>query len=142
MSVTRSARTPAVRAVSRCLEILGSPSTRRFERSLACPEEAQKRILASILKSVRTTSYGRSLDLTGQEGYDEFREKVPPNSYETVSPFIEKEKRGEPYSFSPGRILFYEKTSGSSGPAKYIPYNAALKSSFNNAFLLWAVDVP
>ena len=78
----------------------------------------------------------------GQESYDEFREKVPPNSYETVSPFIEKEKRGEPYSFSPGRILFYEKTSGSSGPAKYIPYNAALKSSFNNAFLLWAVDVP
>jgi hypothetical protein len=38
-------------------------------------------------------------------------------------------------------ILFYEKTSGSRGAAKLIPYTKSLLSSFNEMFCLWTHDL-
>lgn len=43
-------------------------------------------------------------------------------------------------SWTKERIVFFEPTSGSSGTKKEIPYTKSLLKSFENMFLLWAVN--
>jgi len=44
-------------------------------------------------------------------------------------------------NLTPEKIHFYEKTSGSSGLKKEIPYTTSLLKSFQNMFLLWTHDL-
>ena len=37
--------------------------------------------------------------------------------------------------------MFYEKTSGSSGAVKWIPYTQSLRQSFNQMFCVWCHDL-
>jgi hypothetical protein len=130
MNLSTRAKRAAVAAGSLFLRLRGKALTKRFERSLADPEQAQERTLRRILRSIRSTDYGKSMGITGAETPAQFQDKVSPQSYGDL-----------PAEFAPGKILFYEKTSGSSGAAKYIPYNQALKNAFNDAFLLWVCDI-
>src|SRR5260370_29152171 len=48
---------------------------------------------------------------------------------------------GEPYVLNAERVLMFEKTSGSSDSAKYIPYTASLREEFRTAIGAWMCDL-
>jgi hypothetical protein len=127
-----------MRPLVKAMGALLGPAARRFEAALAAPGAAQEKVLEEILARLRRTEYGRSL---GVESAADFTRRVPVVGYDDLAPWLDRQRDTEGQVVTPDPVLFYEKTSGSSGPAKYIPYTAALRGSFSRAFAVWAHDL-
>lgn len=116
------------------------PRAVAFARSLRRPEESQQHTLQDILGHLARTSYGRQLRLTGKESVAEFHQRVPVVTFDQLRPWVDRQKAGES-ALCAEPVVVFEKTSGSSGPAKYIPYTTSLKRSFASMFYLWTYDL-
>ena len=114
---------------------------RRFRDALHDPERAQAETLARILRVVAGSPYVRSLGLGADVSYESFAKRVPIVSYEDLRSWIDCEATtGIPQLSSEPAVLF-ERTSGSSGKSKLVPYTRSLLESFNSYFVIWASDV-
>ena len=109
-----------------------SPIANRFYQTLSQPQVAQQDLQKELFQQFVQSDYGQSL---GIDSIDDWN-KIPIVSYENLNPWIESKN-----SLTSDPILFYEKTSGSSGTAKRIPYTRALRKSFNTLFCIWAHDL-
>ena len=118
-----------------------APRAAVFARALDDVAAAQRRALARIVHACAATDYGRSLGLASGDGVDEFRARVPLVDYPVVEPWILRQRDECRAVITPGRTRCYEPTSGSSGPAKHVPYNDALLGSFRSLFAIWAHDL-
>jgi hypothetical protein len=107
------------------LRILCAPSYYLYHRALKNPERAQRKALKSILKTVGLHKEVRT--------YQEFCEHFPIVDYEgylqqTTHTLNDK-------------VLFTEKTSGSSSAKKEIPYTKKLIGSFTQMMAVWSYDL-
>src|SRR2546423_1364883 len=94
----------------------------RFRRDLAQPDSAQDAVFRRAIKQLAKTEYGRSFGVSAGDSYAEFAAKVPIVTYEELEPWVERQKREGHRILSGEPIRIYEKTSGSSGAHKHIPY--------------------
>jgi hypothetical protein len=124
---------------------LAEPFLRRhlteFKQTLHTPDESQQRLLKKIIKGFAQTEYGRSLKIAANDDYPAFCAKTPMQSFDELSPWLERQQETEKPVLVAEPVLFYEKTSGSSAAAKLIPYTRSLKASFNRMFLIWLADL-
>ncbi len=139
-------RAPSARRVllelSRCAAIISTAFSRRaFERALASPEKAQDAVLARVIAGLSETRYGARHGLRADDGYAEFAAKLPVVSYDELKPWVEEQAAFEDRALVPGPVRFYERTSGSSGGVKDIPYGDALWGTFQHAFTVWLGDL-
>ena len=118
----------AIRAYAR-------PMMARYQAALNQPEAAQNRLLSRIVCGIASTEYGKA---HGINSIERFKRRCPIVTYDELSPWIDKQRATEQRVIVPDKVRFYEKTSGSSGPQKYIPYTNALRNSFTRMFLLWS----
>lgn len=138
--------------------LLLAPTAKRFYQTLANPQTVQTKLQTALFQKFIHSDYGQSL---GIDSVDQWQE-IPVVSYGDLRPWIENGDstpglEGRDFDGARSRIaqgtaptkksltsepiLFYEKTSGSSGPAKRIPYTSALRKSFNTLFCIWAYDL-
>ena len=112
---------------------------KRFRKALANPQEAQAIVRAEIFNRLTQSEYGKQL---GVKSIDDWH-RIPIVDYDDIERWIIPEffptSRESP--LTPEPILFYEKTSGSRGAAKSIPYTKSLRRSFNHLFCVWAHDL-
>ncbi len=109
-----------------------APTANRFYQALSQPQTAQRELQRVLVQQLSQSDYGQSLGIISVEDWH----KLPIVTYEDLHPWIENK-----HTLTPDPILFYEQTSGSSGPAKRIPYTHALRKSFNTLFCIWAHDL-
>ncbi len=81
----------------------------------------QKKIFQKHMKILPKTYFGKSIGAKKNMNIDDFRKISPVNSYEKISPFIEKISMGEKNVLWPGKLLYFAKTSGTTSGTKYIP---------------------
>jgi GH3 auxin-responsive promoter len=129
------------RTASYILRAALSPLMTGFMNDLRRPQEAQHRLLRKLIKSLSDTEYGRSYKIRADDDYDSFAAKIPTVTYDELIEWIDRQQNTEGKVLVSEPVLFYEKTSGSSGAAKYIPYTRSLKASFNRMFLIWLSDL-
>ncbi len=119
---------------------LFEPHAQKFRKALANPQEAQAIVRAEILNRLIESEYGKHLGIESVADWH----RIPIVNYDDIEGWIIPEA-DRPYSrkslLTPEPILFYEKTSGSRGPAKLIPYTKSLRRSFNHLFCVWARDL-
>ena len=113
----------------------------RFKKQLENPGRVQASLLKVLIANLAETEYGRSLGVKKDDDYEAFSHKAPIASYDQTSDWIERQKSREGNVIVSEPVLFYEKSSGSSGPQKYIPYTSRLKASFNRMFSIWLYDL-
>ena len=113
-------------------------SARSFYAALEDPARAQQAVLRRIAADVARTSYGAEHGVTDAAS---FLERVPPRTWEELSPWLERQRAGEARVLTAQKILFFEPTSGSSGPVKHVPSTAALRRAFSRMFVVWAHDL-
>lgn len=101
----------------------------------------QDKLLGHLVNKLSSTEYGWSLGVKAGDDYSAFAARVPLVRYDEIGCWVERQMSEESNILTPDPVLFYEKTSGSSGKAKLIPYTASLKASFNKMFLLWLDDL-
>ncbi|MGA1357104.1 MAG: GH3 family domain-containing protein [Prochlorothrix sp.] len=114
----------------------------QFYRDLQRPDVAQNRVKRVILRRLAKTAYGDSLGLGRSASDLDQWQRIPLVTYGDLQPWIDRQ-RSETRSaiLTPDRIHFWEPTSGSTGPRKWIPYTAPLITSFSYLFCLWAADI-
>src|SRR5689334_12186001 len=117
------------------------PLLKNFRKTLINPEQTQQLVLKKIINNLAATEYGRALNIDTNDHYHIFAAKVPIVGYDDFSHWIDRQKATESRIITSEPVLFYEKTSGSSAAAKFIPYTRALKNSFNRLFLIWLADL-
>ncbi len=116
----------------------------RFMASLSNPRKVQLDLLEAVLADMSDTDYGRHLKIRKNLSLEDFRKLVPIISFEDDNwrRFHGKQCESPSKSIlSPGGVKVFERTSGSSGNVKLIPYNAALLNSFETYFKVWMHDI-
>ncbi|MCT7982204.1 GH3 auxin-responsive promoter family protein [Laspinema sp. A4] len=129
----------------------------KFSQALKNPRRSQRSVQQEIYRNFLGSDYGKSLGLSShpKASLNEQWNQIPVVDYEDIQPWTEpvnlasnlaSDQPGNPTSLpgkslTPEPILFYEKTSGSRGPAKWIPYTQSLRSSFNSMFCVWVHDL-
>ncbi|OUL19188.1 GH3 auxin-responsive promoter family protein [Nostoc sp. 106C] len=112
-------------------------SAGRFHQALNAPESMQISVQKEICDRLIKSEYGKALGIRSVADW----QRVPIVDYDALEPWILGHNKPQQIPLTPEPILFYEKTSGSSGVAKWIPYTQSLRRSFNQMFCVWAHDL-
>jgi GH3 auxin-responsive promoter len=68
---------------------------------------------------------------------DDFRDRIPLVSYDELRPWLEEIERGDSDVLFAGRPVAFERTGGSTGGTKLIPYSLEGLEDFRRALLPW-----
>ena len=134
-----------MRTIIKLFGKLLSPHAQRFLQALNNPQAAQRSVQEEIVSRLIESEYGQSLGIRSVADWH----RLPVVEYHDIEEWIVregKEVRGRDLRsrrslLTPESILFYERTSGSRGPAKLIPYTKSLRAAFNHMFCVWAHDL-
>lgn len=85
------------------------------------PIEVQNEWLLNLLNTAKDTEFGQKYNFKDIHNYSLFREQVPLQNYETLKPYIERNRRGEQNLLWPTEIIWFAKSSGTTDKSKFIP---------------------
>jgi hypothetical protein len=105
----------------------------RFEAATRQPVLSQQRKLLDIVRRNRDTEYGRKYGFASTGSVRDFQARVPPTSYDALSPYIERMLRGEPNLLTAERPSMFATTSGTTGRTKYIPVTPSYLKEYSHA---------
>ncbi len=81
----------------------------------------QDEIFKMLLKTGKTTVFGKDHRLEGVTDHAAYRQAVPIRDYEQLKPYIQQVKEGKQNVLWKGRPIYFAKTSGTTSGVKYIP---------------------
>lgn len=103
-------------------------------------KKRQEKWLLSCLERNRKTCYGQRFGFEDICSIEDYRENVPLISYEHISSWIERVASGESDVLFEGLPIAFERTGGSSGGSKLVPYSNKSLMDFRAAILPWLAD--
>jgi hypothetical protein len=103
-----------------------------FDDSTWDPAQAQERKLLELVKRNAGSAYGREHGLDTVKSVADFRSAVPPNTYETLEPYIERTLQGESGVLTSDAALMFATTSGTTGSAKFIPVTPSYLDEYSH----------
>lgn len=92
-----------------------------IRKGMATAVADQEHVLKNLIKTGRSTEFGKQAGLDKVNTYAEFREAVAIRDYEQFKPFIDQIKEGKHNVLWKGRPIYFAKTSGTTSGTKYIP---------------------
>lgn len=113
---------------------------RNLRRGLDNCAMSQRRLLSELLGAHADSAYGRRYGFAGLDDPDRFRAQVPLSSYEALALDLQHQLRGESTLLA-GPVVHVERTGGSSGGAKLIPYDRTSLQAFQAAIHPWLHDL-
>ena len=125
----------------RLLRGFAQQAVSRFHASILRPEDAQERRLELILGGLKGTDFAREHGITQSEDFSSWRKKVPVRSYNELSGWFEKVTAGESSILTNQPIVQFLKTSGTTGPAKFLPVTKVWSDAVSEAQSLWRLGL-
>ncbi|MDP2310007.1 MAG: GH3 auxin-responsive promoter family protein [Pseudomonadota bacterium] len=117
-----------------------APAWARFVRATRDVRAAQHSRLLSLLAVTSPSRYGRAVGLDRVDGPTSFQ-RLPIVDHADLSPWIDRVAAGEPDVFTTEPVEMLERTGGSSGAAKLVPYTRRLRAEFAEGVGVWMVDL-
>lgn len=93
----------------------------QIELFIKYPIDVQQEWLSSLLHSAKNTEYGKQQHFSSIKNYNDFKDQVPVNDYETLKPLIERTRKGEQNILWHTEIKWFAKSSGTTDKSKFIP---------------------
>lgn len=112
-------------------------TAQQFYLSLDNPGDSQRQVQKLLCQRLSQTEYGNFLGVKSVVDWP----RIPIVTYDQIAPWIWRQKATQQHILTPEPIDFYERTSGSCGPVKLIPYTKSLRRSFSRMFCVWAEDL-
>jgi len=101
----------------------------RFSNALEHVEETQRHYLLNLLRRNARTQFGEKHNFSKIATVAEYQQRVPQNTYETLTPYIEAIARGEPNVLTADPVRLFQPTSGSISGTKLVPWTDRLQES-------------
>lgn len=93
----------------------------QIELFMKYPHEVQNEWMHKLLDTAADTEFGEKYDFGSITTYNEFRNRVPLQNYETLKPIIGRIRRGEQDLLWPGEVKWFAKSSGTTDKSKFLP---------------------
>ncbi len=93
--------------------------------------------LRELLEKQANTAFGRAYHFSSIRSPEHFRSAIPPMDYEEHRQWIERVAAGEGDVLACDKIIGFEKTSGTSSQAKWIPISEGLQHEFARGLATW-----
>ena len=94
----------------------------QIELFIKYPNEVQEELFKKLLYTARGTEFGLRYDFGNIQSYEQFKERIPVQTYENIFPNIERMMRGEQNILWPSEIKWFSKSSGTTNArSKFIP---------------------
>jgi len=94
----------------------------QIELFIKYPNEVQEELFKKLLYTARSTEFGLHYDFGNVQSYEQFKERIPVQTYENIFPNIERMMRGEQNILWPSEIKWFSKSSGTTNArSKFIP---------------------
>jgi GH3 auxin-responsive promoter len=104
----------------------------KFDDATWDPRAAQETKLLEVVRRNAETDFGRTHGLGRVRSIEDYRAAVPPNTYESLEPSIERVLRGERNVLTADDPLMFATTSGTTGNAKYIPVTTSYLHEYSH----------
>ncbi|MCF8348792.1 MAG: GH3 auxin-responsive promoter family protein, partial [Bacteroidales bacterium] len=86
------------------------------------PHDVQQDLFKKLIATAKDTEWGKKYDYKSIKNADDFRSRVPINTYEDLKPLIDRMRKGEQNILWPEDITWFAKSSGTTGSkSKFIP---------------------
>jgi len=85
------------------------------------PHQVQKELFGNLIRTGVNTTYGAINDFKLVNSYDDYREKIPLQTYEDAKMWIDRAMKGEKNLLWPNKTSWFAKTSGTTSRSKIIP---------------------
>jgi hypothetical protein len=93
----------------------------QIELFMKYPHEVQDEWMRRLLKSAKDTEFGKKYHFSSINNYNDFRERVPLQDYESLKPYIDRIRRGRQDILWPGEVRWFAKSSGTTDKSKFLP---------------------
>ena len=117
------------------------PEYLRFRRALGRVCMEQERVLRGILRRNQSSAFGRRHGFSEIRTVRDYQSRVPLSDYNDYRAGVARIAKGETQVLTSERVRLFEPTSGSSSPAKWIPYTASLNHEFQRGIRAWVADM-
>lgn len=92
-----------------------------IELFIKYPIEVQNEWLMEMLHTAENTEFGLKYKFKDITNHKTFTEQIPLQDYESLKPYIERNRRGEQNLLWPTEIIWFAKSSGTTDKSKFIP---------------------
>ncbi len=92
-----------------------------IELFIKYPIEVQNEWLLELVTIAKNTEFGLKYKFEEIDKYDTFKEQIPLQDYESLKPYIERNRKGEQNLLWPADIVWFAKSSGTTDKSKFIP---------------------
>ena len=117
------------------------PEYFRFRRALGQVGAEQRRMLRGILRKNQASAFGRRHGFSAIRTVRDYQSRVPLSDYNDYRAGVARIAEGDKGVLTCERVRLFEPTSGSSSPAKWIPYTASLQREFQRGIRAWVADM-
>ena len=114
----RVRRSPIQRLLRQWLKF---SAANKFDDGTWSPRASQEAKLLEVVDRNAGSDFGREHGFDKIESIEDFQRAVPPNTYESLEPYISRVLAGEQNVLTADEALMFATTSGTTGNAKYIP---------------------
>jgi len=111
----------------------------RINDAINHPVEVQQKVFNNLIASAAQTELGKKYQYHSVQNYNDFKNRVPIQDYESLKPFIERMMKGEKNILWNSDVRWFAKSSGTtSDKSKFIPVS---NESLNDCHYKAGLDV-
>ena len=111
-----------------------STHVRGFNSAVRSPRQAQERKLLQMIRANENTVFGKKHGFDKIYSIRDYQNRVSPNKYEDLHPYIEALKRGEQNQLTKEQPFMFATTSGTTAQPKFIPITESHLRDYTHAF--------
>ena len=93
----------------------------QIELFMKYPHDVQNEWLLNLVSSASKTEFGKTHQFKSITNYEQFKQNIPIQDYESLKPLIERTRRGEQNLLWHTDIKWFAKSSGTTDKSKFIP---------------------
>lgn len=109
-------------AVIKCVSAYGGICRKNQIKDSLNIDIVSEKLLLDLIRKNRNTEFGRKYDFENIRSIEDFQDKVPFSVYDDYRDYIDRiVEKGEQHILTDDRVVFFAKTSGTSGEMKRIP---------------------
>lgn len=93
----------------------------QIELFMKYPVDVQMEWMHNLLNAAKETEYGKKYNFGEINSYEQFKKQIPLNDYESLKPYIERNRKGEQNLLWHTDIKWFAKSSGTTDKSKFLP---------------------